>query len=59
MNVTAVRTYTLEWSEDEMATLYKILDYAKNTIIQLPNSLDVTAELSMIEDLQDLRYRKV
>jgi hypothetical protein len=59
MNVTAVRTYTLTWGEEEMATLYNILDYAKNTIIHLPDNMDLTKELGMIEDLQDLRYRKV
>lgn len=57
MNVTAVRTYHLEWGEADMATLYRILDLAKDTIIRLPE--DCTDELSMIEALQELRYRKV
>lgn len=59
MNVTAVRTYHLEWDEDEMAVLYRILDYAKNTIINLPSTMNVTAEIEMIESLQCLRYKKV
>jgi hypothetical protein len=57
MNVTAVRTYHLEWDEEEMATLYRILDWAKDTIILLPEPC--TEELQMIEQLQNLRYSRM
>lgn len=59
MNVVAIRTYSLEFDEDEMAVLYRVIDFAKTVIMQLPDEEDKSQELRMIEDLQSLRYRKV
>ena len=61
VNVKAKRTYSLEFNDEEMQSLWGVFDLARDTIMRLPNGTEASFLVGFMDEIESEtgRHRKI